>query len=52
MMHKDLFKQLPEDKQLLDKIETILNTIYLIDTNANIALLIDSMCYKLMKGVQ
>ncbi len=48
--HVDNFKNLPDDPLILNRIERLLETIYLIDTNANIALLIDSMCYKLLKG--
>ncbi len=49
--HKELFAALPEDQKILKRIELVLDTIYSIDTNANLSLLMDSMVYKMMKGV-
>lgn len=49
--HIDFLKRFQDDPHLLEKIELLLDTIYTIDTNANLALLLESMVYKLMKGV-
>ena len=49
--HEELFASLPEDEKILKRIELVLDTIYAIETNANLSLLMDSMIYKMMKGV-
>ena len=46
--HIDLFKSLEFDNDdIIKKIELVLETLYLIDTNANISLLMDSMMFRL-----
>lgn len=50
MKHRDLFERLPDDPQILNRIELILDTIYTMDTNANLSLLMDSMVYRMVKG--
>lgn len=51
LKHKDFLVRFQDDPHVLDKIEFILDTIYTIDTNANLALLLESMAYQFMKGV-
>lgn len=48
--HRNLFERLPDDPQILNRIELVLDTIYTMDTNANLSLLMDSMIYRMVKG--
>lgn len=50
--HKDFFDNLPEDDRILERIEIVLEALYNVDMNANQSLLIDGMCYKVLKGVK
>lgn len=46
--YKGLYDRIEEDEnQLVEKIDLILNTEYLLSTNANVMLLMDSLMYKL-----
>lgn len=46
--YKELFASIQaSDSDIIEKIEIVLETNYLLDSNANIALLIDSLMYKL-----
>ena len=49
--HISLFERLPDDQKIFDRIELVLDTIYTMDMNANVSLLIDSMVYRMVKGV-
>ncbi len=45
---KSLFERVNEDeKNIIEKIELVLNTDYLLETNANMLLLMDSMMYRI-----
>lgn len=48
--HKKIFDKCPDDVYITNRIDEVLNTLYLIDTNANIGLLLDGMAYKITKG--
>ena len=46
--YKSLFERVEDDTQgIIEKINLVLNTEYLLSTNANLLLLIDSMMYKI-----
>ncbi len=45
------FERFPDDPDILNKIELVLDTIYAFESNANLSLLIESMIYKITKGV-
>lgn len=48
--HKDFYNSLNYNSdELIKKIELILETLYLLDTNVNIPLLMDSMMYRLIE---
>ena len=48
--HKKIFDKCPDDVYITNRIDEVLNTLYLIDTNANIGLLLDGMAYKITRG--
>ena len=49
--HKDFFEKMPEDGKILQKIEIILEYAERLNNNVNLALLLDGMVYKVLKGV-
>lgn len=49
--HKDFFEKMPEDGKILQKIEIILEYAERLNNNVNLALLLDGMVYKILKGV-
>lgn len=51
MKHKDFFEKMPEDGKILQKIEIILEYTERLNNNVNLALLLDGMVYKVLKGV-
>ena len=49
--HKEFFEKMPEDGKILQKIEIILEYAERLNNNVNLALLLDGMVYKVLKGV-
>ena len=49
--HKEFFDKMPDDDKIIQKIEVILEYAERINSNVNLALLLDGMIYKILKGV-
>lgn len=48
LSYKNLFEKINEEEEnIIRKIELVLNTEYLLETNANVALLMDSLMYRI-----
>lgn len=49
--HKEFFDKMPDDDKIIQKIEVILEYSERINSNVNLALLLDGMIYKILRGV-
>lgn len=47
--HQEFFEKMPDDPQVLERIEIILDTLYYLDMNANTQLLIDGMINQVLE---
>lgn len=49
--HKEFFEKMPDDVKILQRIEIILEYTERLNNNVNLALLLDGMIYKILRGV-